>query len=323
MKTLCVVCPVYEEAEVIEAFYAELRAVLAGVADRYRATILFVVDRGRDETLAILKRLARDDPAVRVLALSSRFGHQASLVAGLDHADADALVMLDSDLQHPPALIPTLLAEFEKGYDVVYTLREDSPEVGFLKRISSRLFYRLMNRVAEVPINENAADFRLVSRRVVEVFQRQVRERNPFLRGLFGWVGFPSVGVPFRVARRPAGRSKYSVARMVRFGIDGLVSFSKSPLLISTVLGFAFAAFGLAFSLLTVVQYFVYGQFPSGWATLVILLSIFSGTQLICLGIISQYVGVIFDEVKGRPHYVVEERLNFPEAGRRAEDPRP
>jgi polyisoprenyl-phosphate glycosyltransferase len=311
MKTLTVVCPVYNEAEVIEAFYIELRSVLIDLADRYSTTIMFVVDPGTDTTLEKLKRIAQTDNAVRVLALSARFGHQMALVAGMDHCDSDAVIMMDSDLQHPPALIPTMLQHFEAGYDIVYTLREDTPEIHFFKRASSKLFYRIINRISEVPINESAADFRLVSRRVIDVFQHQIGERNMFLRGLFGWVGFQSIGVPFQVRRRAAGKSKYSLRRMVRFGVSGVVSFSKSPLQAAIVVGFVFAAFGFLYAVFTVIQHFFLGSLPTGWATIIILISIFSGTQLIFLGMIGEYIGAIFDEVKARPHYIVAERINF------------
>lgn len=311
MKSLSVICPVYQEEEVIESFYEELSAVLVGLADSYESTILFVVDRGQDSTLDILKRIAQHDRSVRILALSSRFGHQMSLVAGMDHCNADAVIMLDSDLQHPPSLILDMVKEFEKGNDIVYTLRQDTPAISLFKRTSSKLFYRLINQMSEVPINESAADFRLISRRVVEIFQNDIREQDQFLRGLFGWVGFKSTGLTFPVRERKAGKSKYSLAQMARFGITGVVSFSKSPLIASTFIGFAFAAFGFINALVTLIQYVVFGSFPSGWTTIVMLLSIFSGTQLIFLGIIGQYIGAIFDEVKRRPHYIVEEKINF------------
>lgn len=312
MRDLTVVCPVYEEEQVVGRFYGELKPVLDSVADRWRSVVLFVVDRGADRTLEVLEEIARGDLSVRVLALSARFGHQMSLLAGLDHCDSDAVVMMDSDLQHPPALIPELLAGFERGYDIVYTVREDGPGVPVLKRVTSRLFYRVFNRISDTPINESAADFRLVSRRVVEVFQRQIRERNQFLRGLFGWVGFPSAAVAFRAAGRPAGRTKYSVRRMVRFGVDGVVSFSKAPLKAAVYVGLAFGALGFLVALLTLAQYLSSRSFPSGWTTVAILVSIFSGTQLVFLGILGEYLGAIFDEVKGRPHYIVERRINFP-----------
>lgn len=312
MRTLTVVCPVYNEQEVVSQFYAELRRVLDSVADRWAAVVLFVVDPSTDRTLAILEDIAGRDQSLRVLALSARFGHQMALLAGLDHCDSDAVIMMDGDLQHPPSVIPELLAGFEGGHDIVYTEREDSPDVPVLKRLSSRLFYRLINAISDTPINVNAADFRLVSRRVVEVFQNQIRERNPFLRGLFGWVGFPRLAVRFRVGRRPAGRTKYSVRRMVRFGVDGLVSFSKTPLQAAAYVGFAFGALGFLYALVTLAQFLLYRSFPSGWTTIIILISIFSGTQLVFLGILGEYLAAIFDEVKARPHYIVDRQVNFP-----------
>lgn len=314
VRSLAVICPVYNEEEVIQDFYNELKGVLNTVSDRYETSIIFVVDPGTDNTVDILRRIAAADASVRVIILSSRFGHQMALVAGIDHCDADAAIMMDSDLQHPPSMIPDMLREFEKGYDIVYTLREDTPDIPYLKRISSKLFYRAINRISSVPIHENAADFRLVSRRVIEVFQHQISERNQFLRGLFGWVGFKSVGIPFKVNKRRAGRSKYSIGRMVRFGLQGVVSFSKGPLQASAVVGFLFAAFGFLYALITVVQFFILGSFPSGWTTIIILISIFSGIQLVFLGVIGEYIGAIFDEVKGRPHYIIDELINFPSA---------
>ncbi len=312
MKTLTVVCPAFNEEGVILAFHEELRRALAAIEGRWSWSVIYVVDRGTDRTLERLRGLARTDRGVGVLALSSHFGQQASLLAGLDHCDSDAVVMMDSDLQHPPSLIPELLAGYEGGHDIVYTVREDSPEVPVLKRLASRWFYRVINAISDTPINESAADFRLVSRRVVEVFQTRIRERNQFLRGLFGWIGFPSLPVRFRVGRRAAGRTKYSVRRMVRFGVDGVVSCSKTPLQAAVFFGFGFGALGFLYALVTLVQFLVYRSFPSGWATIIILISIFSGTQLVCLGILGEYLGAIFDEVKKRPHYLVEERLNFP-----------
>lgn len=310
MRTLSVVCPVYNEEEVIEAFYLQLKSVLVTL-ENYRCVVLFVVDRCQDHTLDKIKRIARVDSSVKIVALSSRFGHQMSLLAGIDHCDSDAIIMMDSDLQHPPAVIPALLENFEQGYDIVFTRRLDAPATGAFKRISSRLFYRFINRLSDVPINESAADFRLISRRVAHVFQTQIRERNQFLRGLFGWVGFESTTVTFTAQERPAGRSKYSLWRMVRFGLDGVVSFSKAPLLFSILLGFIFAGFGILLAILTVFQYFIFGHLPQGWATLTVLLSVFIGIQLFFMGIMGAYIGAIFDEVKARPHYIVQERINL------------
>lgn len=311
MKTLTVICPAYNEEEVIETFYVELRRTLDTLRDRYESRILFVVDRGQDRTLEILKRIAQTDPFLQILGLSSRFGHQLSLLAGMDHSDADAVVMMDCDLQHPPGVIPQLLEPFEQGFDVVYTVRQDVPQIGWFKRATSKLFYLLINRISQVPINESAADFRLISRRVLKVFQNEIRERNLFLRGLFSWIGFRNTGVPFTAGLRAAGKSKYSLARMVQFGTSGIVSFSKKPLQATILFGFLFAAFALVYALITFVQFFYYRSFPSGWTTLTILISLFSGVQLIFLGILGEYIGAIFDEVKRRPHYLIEDKVNF------------
>ncbi len=313
MKTLTVICPVYNEEEVIGAFHEALRSALRGLEGRYLSNVLYVADRCTDGTVDILRRIAAADDTVQVLALSSRFGHQMSLLAGIDHARSDAVVMMDSDLQHPPSLIPALLDKFEEGYDIVYTIRQDQPDIGFFKRLSSKLFYRIINSISKVPINESAADFRLISRRVARLFHTSIRERNQFLRGLFSWVGFKSIGIPFAVKARAAGRSKYSLSRLIRFGVHGIVSFSKRPLQAVIFLGFLFASFGFVFALVTFVQYFLHASLPSGWTTLTILISVFSGVQLISLGIIGEYIGAIFDEVKARPHYIVEEKINLPD----------
>ena len=312
MKTLTVISPVFNEEQVIEGFYKELKVVLTSLAN-YDSTVLFVVDQCTDRTLDILAQIAKLDPRVKVLSLSSRFGHQMSLLAGIDHADSDALIMMDSDLQHPPSLIPTMLGKFEEGYDVVFTIREDSKQVDFLKRSTSRIFYRLINRVSEVPILESAADFRLISRRVASVFQEHIRERNQFLRGLFVWVGFKSTGIRFHSRERAGGQSKFSWGRLFQFAAHGVVSFSKQPLRAAIYVGFGFAFLGFLIALVTLVEYFTHRSWPPGWATLAILIPTFSGIQLIFLGVLGHYIGAIFDEVKGRPHYIVERKMNFGE----------
>jgi dolichol-phosphate mannosyltransferase len=310
-KTLTVVCPVYNEEEVIEAFYEALHGVVEGIADRYRADILFVVDRGTDRTLDILKAIASRDSKVRVLALSARFGHQMALLAGIDHSNADAVIMLDSDLQHPPELIPALLDAFEQGHDIVFTIREDSPGTGLFARWTSKVFYKLLNTLSRIPIPENAADYRLISRRVARVFQKEIRERNQFMRGLVGWVGFRRTGIAFQVRPRGAGRSKYSLGDLFRFAMEGITSFSKRPLQAAIFAGFGCAFLAVVLVFVTLFQYFHYARLPSGWTTIVMLIAGFSGIQLIFLGIIGEYIGAIFDEVKARPHYIVEDKINF------------
>jgi Glycosyltransferases involved in cell wall biogenesis len=309
--SLTIVCPVYNEEQVIAQFTARLLEVVDGLQNRYLSDVLFVVDRSTDHTLEILKQLAANDSRIRILSLSSRFGHQMSLLAGIDYCRSDVLVMMDSDLQHPPELISLLLGQYEAGHDIVYTIRQTSDDVGFLRRAASSLFYKALNRLSDVPIEPNAADFRLVSRKVVRVFQESIRERNQFLRGLFGWVGFKTTALTFQAGKRAAGRSKYSLPRLLHFAFSGLLSFSKTPLKAAVVLGLLFAGAGLLMAVITTIQFFFFGKLPSGWATIVTLISGFSGIQLIFMGVIGLYVGAIYDEVKGRPHYIVDEAVNI------------
>ncbi len=310
-KTLAVVCPVLDEEAVILEFHAELAAVLRGLGAGWRATILYVVGRGSDRTSELLRGVAASDPSVRLVLLANRFGQQAALLAGIDHSDADAVVMMDSDLQHPPALIPALLAEFEKGRDVVYTVREESGEIPWPKRTTARLFYRLLNAVSATPIHQGAADFRLVSRRVAEVFRTRIHERSVFLRGLFNWVGFASSAVPFRPGRRRGGRSKYSLGKMLDFAADGMVSFSRAPLRAAALAGGGLLLLGLGGGLLGLGLRLT-GHAVSASGLLALLLVFLGGVQLLFLGVIGEYLGRVLDEVQARPRYLVDELVNFP-----------
>jgi dolichol-phosphate mannosyltransferase len=309
MRKLTVVSPVYNEERVIVAFHEELRRALAGLAG-WECSVFYVVDRGSDRSLDLLRALVAADPAVSVLALSSRFGQQAALLAGLDHSDADAVVMLDSDLQHPPAVIPDLVARHEQGFDVVYTVRENDASLPFVKRVSARAFYAFVNAISETPIRQGAADFRLLARPVVEVFQNELRERTLFLRGLVNWVGFRASAVRFRPGVRGGGETKYPLGRMVRFGLGGVVSFSRAPLRAAGLVGIVVLAFG--------VVAFVLALFPllrqealSDRALILAAIGVVGGAQLVFTGVLGEYLGAVLDEVRARPHYIVEERINL------------
>jgi glycosyltransferase involved in cell wall biosynthesis len=310
-RRVTVVAPVYNEQEVIAAFYERTRAVLATMRDRYASRILFVVDRCTDDTMTVLRGIAARDRDVQVLALSSRFGHQMSLLAGIDHAaDADAIIMMDSDLQHPPELIPELLERFERGSDVVSTVRRETAEIGWIRRFLGNAFYRVLGYLASVPVQRNAADFRLISGRVARTL-REIRERGVFLRGILSWVGFNQAAVEYTPAPRAAGRSKYSLSRMMALATVGILSFSTKPLRMGIFVGFAFALLGFAYGLVTVIGYYTDPHTPRGYATIVTLLLLFSGVQLVFMGILGAYVGAIYDEVKRRPHYIVDESINI------------
>lgn len=311
MKTLTIVSPVYEEAAGIERFYQVLHAQLQLLSD-YSCSILFVVDRCKDESFSILARIAENDCTVSVMGLSSRFGNQISILAGIDHAYSDVVITMDSDLQNPPSIIPLLLAEYEKGNDIVNTVRVRTEKIGILRRLAGALFYWLINIISDVPITTNASDFRLISRRVATILREQIRERNLFIRGIISWIGFNQSFVSFVADERIAGRSKFSPSRLIQFAIFGIVSFSKKPLRAASVVGICFAILGAIFGVVTVVQYFL-GQtmVMPGYATIVVLLSMFGGLQLFFLGVIGEYIGAIFDEVKGRPHYIIQNSVGL------------
>lgn len=310
MKTLTIVVPAYDEEEGIEIFYRALSAECRKLS-AYRTEMLFVVDGGVDGTFTILKGIAAEDPCVQVIRLSRNFGHQMALLAGIDNARTDVLISMDSDLQHPPELIPALLAEYEKGYDIVYTLRENTDNSGVVRRSIGKLFYRFINSISEVPIAENASDFRLISGRVARVISSSIRERNMFLRGIISWVGFRQTALQFTPHKRVAGTSKYSIRKLVQLALFGIISFSKKPLRAAAVAGACMALLGILFALYTVFQYFAGQISQPGFATLVLLLVFFGGVQLFFLGVIGEYIGAIFDEVKARPHYIVEEAINM------------
>lgn len=310
---LTVIAPVYNEEEVIGAFHARLSEVLASLAD-IDAKILYVVDRSTDNTLEVLRGIVSRDPCAKVIALSSRFGHQMSLVAGIDNSlDSDAIIMMDSDLQHPPELIPELIEKFRRGFEVVFTVRRDTEDINPLRKMASNLFYRLLANLSRVPMNANAADFRLISGRVANILSTDFRERNMFLRGLFTWIGFRQTGVDYVARKRAGGYSKYSLSKMLQLATAAILSFSTKPLQLGIFVGVVFSLLSFTLMIWTVIEYFIDRSIPSGWTTLVVLLLMFSGIQLIVLGIIGAYIGGIYEEVKDRPRYIIDEEISCDE----------
>jgi len=304
--TVDIICPVYREAEGIQLFHDELAAVLDELDERYHSRVLYVLDPSSDETELRLRKICELDPRVTTLVLSRRFGHQAALVAGLEHATGDAVIMLDSDGQHPPQLIPDLLAAYEAGADIVQAVRKDSTTTSWFKRWSSEAFYRLMSRMAAIDLQVGSADFRLMSRRVVAVFRDQLPESNPFIRGLTSWVGYTVTYVGFTSQERLAGRSKYSLRSLLEFAITGVTSFSKVPIRAAAVLGMAISALSVLYGCFILAAYLSQRYVPPGWTSMVAVMSFLGGLQLLFLGLIAEYVGQIFDEVKGRPRYLVD-----------------
>lgn len=310
---LTIVAPVFNEEAVIAQFHTRVSATLSILQD-VDSQIIYVVDKCTDNTLEVLRSIAKDDCRVKVLAMSSRFGHQMSLLAGIEQAlDADAVVMMDSDLQHPPELIPLLIKNFREGADVVYTIRTDTQDVNPVRKALGNLFYKFLNRLSDVEINPNAADFRLISRRVAKVLSEGFAERNMFLRGLFSWIGFKQVGIEYVAERRAAGISKYSFSRMVQLAISGILSFSTKPLQIGIFVGISFSVVACLLMFATLFTFLFDRSLPSGWTTIVMLLLLFNGIQLFVIGVLGVYLGGIYEEVKSRPRYILEEEISYRE----------
>ena len=300
---LSLVVPVFNEEESIDLFLDTVTPLL----ERYglRFEIVFVNDGSHDNTLSHLLDRSAGDGRLRVVNLSRNFGKEAALTAGIDHAKGDVIVPMDIDLQDPPALIEPFMARWRDGYDIVYGVRTRRTWDTTAKRVSAGWFYRVFNSMSPVRIPENVGDFRLVDRRAVEVL-RQLPERNRFMKGLFAWVGFNAVGVPYERPQRAAGSSKFNLWRLWNFAIDGVVSFSTAPLRAWFYVGVAIAAIAVLYALFIVTRVLIFGIDTPGYASLLIAVLLMGAIQLLSLGIIGEYLGRLFVEVKSRPIYVVE-----------------
>jgi glycosyltransferase involved in cell wall biosynthesis len=300
--TFCVVVPAYNEAAGLDEFHRRLTAVMDTLGS-WR--VIYVNDGSTDSTLACLWCLRERDHRVGVVNLSRNFGKEAAMTAGLDHADADAIVVIDSDLQDPPEVICDLAAVWREGYDVVYARRSMRRGETWLKKTTANLFYRLMEGVGNVPLPRDTGDFRLMSRRVVETV-RTLRETHRFMKGLFAWVGFPSKAVLYERAPRHAGDSKWNYWKLWNFAIEGITSFTVMPLKLASYLGVFVSLFAALFILQLVIRTLAFGNPVAGYPSLMAVVLFLGGVQLLTLGIIGEYLGRIFNETKERPLYLVE-----------------
>ena len=306
---LSVIVPCANEEEVLLETHRQLVETLARIADM-GFEIVYVDDGSTDSTPALLRELQLSDDRVRVVRLSRNFGHQAAITAGMEHAAGDAVVVIDADLQDPPEVIAEFVTHWRSGYDVVYGVRTEREGETVFKLCTAKLFYRLVGRMSETTIPLDTGDFRLMDRRVVKALLA-MPERDRFIRGMVSWLGFSQVAVSYRRAPRLAGKTKFSLFKMVRFATDGIVSFSTVPLKLASYLGFAVSGISIIGILIALYARLFGKGWVQGWTSLVIAVLFLGGVQLVCLGIIGEYVGRTYGESKRRPLYLVRERLGF------------
>ncbi|MFO1102137.1 MAG: glycosyltransferase family 2 protein [Methylocystis sp.] len=312
------VIPLFNEAQNLRRLAARIEAALGACDVSYEA--IFVDDGSADESLDILRELCAEEPRFCALALSRNFGKEVAIAAGLDHARGRAVVIMDADLQHPPEVIAQFIEKWREGYKNVYGQRIDRATDPKLRAALTGVFYRLLEKFGDVRLPPGAGDFRLLDRQAVDALLT-MRERARFNKGLFAWIGFKSIGVPFDVDERAGGKSTFNFARLTRFALDGLMSFSSIPLKVWTYVGLLISAFALALAGYYWTRTMLFGVDTPGFPTLVVSIAFFSGIQLISLGVLGEYVARIFNEVKGRPLYLVAEKLGAREADAKAGDP--
>ncbi len=302
-KTLSIVVPVCNERGNLPTLLDEIDKAIKDLP--YTYSVIFVEDSSTDGTLEFIKEKAANNNHIFYISLTKSFGHQNALKAALDRTEADGVIMMDGDLQHPPALIPELIKKWEEGYDIVYTIRNDHQDIQYLKRKTSNMFYNIINNLSDIELEQGTADFRLMDHKVVRVF-RTFTEADIFMRGLIKWMGFKQIGIEYTSAVRGAGVSKYTLKKMIRFALQGITSFSTKPLYIAAYLGLFFSLFSLLYIPYILIS-LIYGHIVSGWASMIATIAFFGGLQLMILGIIGLYLGKLFVQSKHRPHYIVKE----------------
>jgi len=305
-----VVAPVYNEEAILEELYRRLSAVLDGAGESWE--LVLVNDGSRDRSGQIMRELHARDPRVKVVDFARNFGHQIAITAGADYAQGDAVVIIDADLQDPPEVILDLLVKWREGYEVVYAVRAERKGETWFKEFTARLFYRIIYRITEIDIPVDTGDFRLMDRKAVEAL-KGIREKHRFMRGLSVWVGFQQTGVKYVRAERYAGETKYPLKKMLKFALDGITSFSYLPLQLATYVGFLAAGLSILGIIAAIILRLSGSQAFYGQASTLVSVLFLGGVQLISLGIIGEYLGRIYDEVKGRPLYIVSQALGFEE----------
>lgn len=300
---LSVIIPVYNEAENIPVLLEKLKTNIPTASYE----IIFIDDGSTDNTLNVLKDLKNKMPRLEWISFSRNFGHQYALRAGLAKATGDAVISMDGDLQHPPEIIPQLIQNWQVGYDIVYTIRQENKNQSFFKRKTSNLFYKILNFMTSVNVPKGAADFRLLDKKVVHILNNSP-ERDLFLRGYITWTGFKQIGIPYQVAKRHAGKSSYTLSKMIRLAWMGITSFSIMPLRIASVIGFLTTLLGFLYACYVVYMKIFTNHFiVTGWTSVLVSVLLIGGVQLMIMGILGEYLGLIYLETKKRPNYIIQE----------------
>lgn len=311
MNKISVVIPMYYEEEVAHLCYDRVSTVLKSLSDKYEYEIIFVNDGSKDKTLKILKDIANNDKCVKVISFSRNFGHQAAVTAGIKYITGDAIVIMDADLQDPPELIPDMLKLWEEGNEVIYGKRKTRKGESAFKLLTAKMFYTFLNSMSEVEIPKNTGDFRLVDRKVIDVIN-SLPEHNKFLRGLFSWVGFEQKAFLYDRPERKLGTTKYPFKKMFKLASDGILSFSTKPMKIVGGLGVISILFSISVLIYSLCSYFgQWNNLTPGWTSIMVCITFFAGVQLLSLWVLSEYISRIYDESKGRPEYIIKEKINI------------
>lgn len=307
-KKISIIVSVYNEEEVLFEFYRETIKVLLLIDNPYE--IIFVNDGSTDGSRSTLFKLSRDDENVKVIHFSRNFGHEAAMIAGIDYASGDYIVCMDSDLQHPPTLLPEIIRKFDSGFDIINMVRTENKSAGILKNITSAGFYKVINKVSDMKLVSNASDFFGISKRVADILRTNYREKTRFLRGYVQNVGFNTTNIEYEARKRYAGESKYSIKKLFRFSMNTIMTFSNLPLKLGMYAGGMAAFLAIIMMIYTVVSFLRVGT-PSGYATIICLICFMFSVLFFIVGIIGEYLGLILAEQKDRPLYIVEEKINF------------